>query len=118
MSRRGARSLRRPWLLQLRFQICVNQGVQTAVEHPLGVASLKPRSQVLDLSVRLKHVRSNLVTEIRADVFTLQFGGAGFRLDALELGEARGENGPRELPIANLRPLVPANGGQSRGKVG
>src|SRR5579864_5375292 len=87
-------------------EICANEAVQVAVEHPLGVSHLEPGSRVLHLLVGVQDVAPDGVSaEAHGDTAALT-GELGLALLLRLLGEAGTEDLQRGLLVRRLAALV------------
>src|SRR6266498_1225505 len=95
----------------LRQEVLVDERIEIAVEHALGISDLEARTLVLDLLIRMQNVVADRLPA-EADVLDIASLLRQLRLTFLlgELGEPRLEDTHRRLLVRRLRALVLALG--------
>src|SRR6266487_790834 len=102
---------------QAPAQPALDEGVDRAVEHRLGVAYLQPGPHIFDERVRLQHVITDLRPELGRHDLSSDLIQVLRRLLLLALEQTRLEHLHRHLSVLELRALVLTGDDDSRGQV-
>jgi hypothetical protein len=99
-------------------QVGVDEGVEVAIEHRVGVADLVVGAVILHHPVRVQHVRPNLVAEADLGLALRERVHPLFLFADFELVQARLEELHRRGLVLVLRALVLTRDHDPRGQVG
>ena len=95
------------WLvLLLVFQIAFNEGAQIAIHDRIYVAGFDVGSQVLNESVGMQHIRSDLTSEVDVESIFLHFGDFFTSLCLIEFVQSRAQDFHRNFTVLVLRALI------------